>query len=269
MCHQSIFSFVKCRHTAEALTICSEGNLRPVQRCLDTWWEGDFIQFDTVCAGCRAVFLLQGEKNGQCLPKGVKGIHETMPFEYVIGSQLPWSQPRYNAQKPPKVGMVVWSEWDSWKIWEEHLLSLILSQRDNAVGHMSSPSQEAPTSPSRADTPVSATQQEQTCSHEQSGKQRRDSPRRITPQFEAQHKSSIKRTDEQQLSPTQQTSSQPRPKHRVRFVPTAEVQFYMEDKATCHFKKGESQWHGIQDAKHSAVLREGGSAIMQDKVAAD
>lgn len=264
MCHQSIFSFIKCHHTAQALTICSEGTFAPLRPCLENL-DGDFIQFDAVCKGCQAVFLLQGEKDGRRMPTDVKGIHDTMPFGYVVGGQLPWSQPWYDAKKPPKATLVVCSERDSWRIWEESLVSLVLSTRDSeedddddattATIPDSPCLQDALTpwsssSPSAMETPASPSvtckrQKRMCCDFSQ---QRGCSPPWLPPEApptcEAKHKSSIKRTEERPLSPAaaaadQQIPSRPRSKPRVRFLPNAEVQYFVEDTATYLIKRGD------------------------------
>lgn len=258
MCHQTIFSFIKCNHTAQALTICNEGILVPLQPCLDTW-EGDFIQFDTICAGCQAVYILKGEKDGQCMPKDVRGVYDTMPFEYVVKGKLPWSQPGWDAQKPPRVNFVVWSEWDDWKIWDEQLSCLILGKRDAIDDYESTCLQGDTLFPPSTDE-IPATQEPTWC-RGHPGKQCDCSPQQKATQYTTLNKPSIKRrSPEPQQPPTcpmaaaaaaaaaadEAPPPQPKSKPRVRFLEMADVQYYGEDSATYLIKRGENSPTAMQ-----------------------
>lgn len=231
MCHQSIFSFIKCQHTAQALTICNEKNHTPPQPCLEVW-EGDFFLFDTICKGCQAVLNTQGQKNGQRIPRCVDGIHQSMPFEYVVGGQLPWNQPWYDAHMPPRANMVVWSEYDGWKIWDEQLSLIFLSVRDaTPVRSPPCPKMFTTLSLSTAEASAPGCPQKRSYCHGHSNKQRVCTPRQEVSQYEAMHKPSIKQTDAQQTCPADQTHFQSESKHRVRFLPAAEIQYFTEDTA--------------------------------------
>lgn len=264
MCHQSIFSFTKCHHTAQTLNICRQGTLAPPQPCRNAW-EGVLFQSDAICKGCQAVILLQGGRKenglwGVVIPKTVKGNHETMPYKYVVEGQLPWGPLWYAAtaaaQKPPNASLAD----NSWKLGEGQASYLssssALGKLDTVTPVRKLSCQKAPSSPSSsrakpppASTPVAAPAPAAVPDPAPPALAKTSSaPAAAQQQQHTRQKSSTKRADEQQqLAPADQALAQPsRPKHRVHFLPTAEVQYFKQDTAANHIKRGDILRRGIQ-----------------------
>lgn len=251
MCHQSIFSFTKCHHTAQTLKICRQGTLAPLQPCRNAW-EGDFFQFDAICKGCQAVLLLQGDKkeNGLLsvvIPIGVKGNYETMSYKYVVEGQLPWSPLWYAAaaaQKPPRASMLD----NSWRLCEGQVSSsLALGRLDTAMPVCKSSCRKAPSSPSSSKAKTPSALASAAAAPPPAPTKTSSAPAAAQQQKHIRHKSSTQRADEQQLPLADQALAQPsRPKHRVHFLPTAEVQYFKQDTAANLIKRGDILRRGIQ-----------------------
>lgn len=230
MCHQTILAFVKCRHSAQVLTICNKIETDPPQLCL-TAWEGNFIQSDTICRGCHEVFVLQGDNGGDSIPKDVKGIYKDMPVLYVICGQLPWGQSSScGSQGILGEGVFVCRSGDERASWMKQFLETSLSETIYEEREKSSDSK-----PHAKSTPIVSSIKPPASppcnSHLWTTQDTRYNP-------EAEETISSTQTYKPQVSSTEKSYGKFKSRKQVRLSLTPEVQYFAQDIATCSIKRG-------------------------------